>query len=128
MKSTVITSVFKIYQAFRCHLDFSRHLRICIEHNSVHRLDHKIGFTAYKSLHRLTWTIFVISCISMTPFPSTSYILKAHFNFSSGVPLDVTSIANKNSWKRKHNSLIKIETLLRWYVMKKFHRRCIYAS
>lgn len=78
----------------------------------------------YKLLCYLTWTIFVISCISMTPFPSTSYILKAHFNFSSGVPLDVTSIANKNSWKRKHNSLIKMRILLRYTLirlMKKFH-------
>lgn len=44
-----------------------------------------------------TWTIFVISCISITPLPSTSYIRNAHFSFSSGVPLDVTSIANRNS-------------------------------
>jgi len=44
-----------------------------------------------------TWTIFVISCISITPLPSTSYMRNAHFSFSSGVPLDVTSIANRNS-------------------------------
>jgi len=44
-----------------------------------------------------TWTIFVISCISITPLPSTSYIRNAHFSFSSGVPLDVTSIAKRNS-------------------------------
>ena len=33
----------------------------------------------------------------MTPFPSTSYIRKAHFSFSLGDPADVTSIANRNS-------------------------------
>lgn len=41
----------------------------------------------------------------MTPFPSTSYILKAHFSFSSGVPLEVTSIASKNSCRK---SVLKI--------------------
>lgn len=45
----------------------------------------------------ITWTIFVISWISITPLPSTSYIRKAHLSFSSGVPLDVTSMANRNS-------------------------------
>lgn len=35
--------------------------------------------------------------MSMTPLPSTSYMRKAHFSFSSGVPLDVTSIASRNS-------------------------------
>ena len=43
--------------------------------------------------------IFVISGKSIQPFPSTSYILKAQLSFSSGLPLDVTSIANKNSYK-----------------------------
>jgi len=48
-----------------------------------------------------TWTIFVISCISITPLPSTSYIRNAHFSFSSGVPLDVTSIASRNSCNKR---------------------------
>lgn len=47
---------------------------------------------------KLTCTIFVISWMSITPLPSTSYIRNAHLSFSSGVPLDVTSIASKNSW------------------------------
>lgn len=50
----------------------------------------------------VTCTILVISWMSITPLPSTSYILKAHFNFSSGVPLDVTSIANRNSYRKKN--------------------------
>ena len=53
-----------------------------------------------------TWTILVISWMSMTPFPSTSYIRKAHFSFSSGVPLDVTSIANKNSCNEQNWTLL----------------------
>lgn len=45
--------------------------------------------------------------MSITPFPSTSYIRNAHFNFSSGVPLDVTSMASRNSCneKAKYNQL-----------------------
>lgn len=64
----------------------------------------KISFSWLSLL--LTWTIFVISCISITPLPSTSYILNAHFSFSSGVPLEVTSIASKNSWKYKKSTQI----------------------
>lgn len=41
--------------------------------------------------------------MSITPLPSTSYILNAHFNFSSGVPLDVTSMASRNSWETERN-------------------------
>jgi len=48
---------------------------------------------------QLTCTILVISWMSITPLPSTSYIRNAHFNFSSGVPEDVTSMANRNSCK-----------------------------
>lgn len=68
----------------------------------------------FKSLFLLTWTIFVISWMSITPFPSTSYILNAHFNFSSGVPLDVTSMANRNScketWEHGKSSLLSSAT------------------
>jgi hypothetical protein len=42
----------------------------------------------------------------MTPFPSTSYILKAHLSFSSGVPDDVTSMARRNSWKGKETDRV----------------------
>jgi len=52
---------------------------------------------------QLTCTILVISWMSITPLPSTSYIRNAHFNFSSGVPEDVTSMANRNSWKIETN-------------------------
>jgi len=52
---------------------------------------------------QLTCTILVISWMSITPFPSTSYIRNAHFNFSSGVPEDVTSMANRNSCKIETN-------------------------
>ena len=38
-----------------------------------------------------------VTCKSMTPLPSTSYIRNAHWSFSSGVPADVTSMASKNS-------------------------------
>ena len=60
-------------------------------------------------------TILTISCRSITPFPSTSYILhreeglpaiwwtgrhlNAHCSFSFGLPPEVTSIANRNSLK-----------------------------
>merc|ERR1712168_648298 len=44
-------------------------------------------------------TILVISFKSIHPFPSTSYILKAHSSFCSGVPRDVTSMARRNSLK-----------------------------
>ena len=59
-----------------------------------------------------TWTILVISWMSMTPFPSTSYIRKAHFSFSSGVPLDVTSIANKNSCNEQNWTLLLLSVSL----------------
>lgn len=43
--------------------------------------------------------------MSITPLPSTSYIRKAHLSFSSGVPLDVTSIASKNSCNERTKTL-----------------------
>ncbi len=44
----------------------------------------------------------------MTPLPSTSYIRNAHCSFSSGVPAEVTSIANRNSCcKSGYHRLIK---------------------
>lgn len=47
----------------------------------------------------LTSMILIISLSSMVPLPSMSYIRKAHSNFRSGVPLEVTLIANRNSLK-----------------------------
>lgn len=47
-----------------------------------------------------TCTIFVISWMSMTPLPSTSYMRNAHFSFSSGVPLEVTWMACRNSYNK----------------------------
>lgn len=43
--------------------------------------------------------ILIISFSSIVPLPSISYILNAHSSFCSGVPDDVTLIANKNSLK-----------------------------
>lgn len=39
----------------------------------------------------------IVTCKSMEPLPSTSYMRNAHWSFSLGVPADVTSIAHKNS-------------------------------
>lgn len=47
----------------------------------------------------LTVTISSISCREIYPFPSKSYIEKAHFNFCSNFPLDVTLSAQRNSRK-----------------------------
>lgn len=48
---------------------------------------------------KFTVTISSISCLEMYPFPSKSYIEKAHFNFCSNFPLDVTLNAHRNSRK-----------------------------
>lgn len=46
-----------------------------------------------------TVTISNISWRDIYPLPSKSYIEKAHFNFCSNLPLDVTLNAHKNSRK-----------------------------
>lgn len=75
----------------------SSDIKFCIPKKSCGRA--QLSRDKSKRMHYswVTWTIFVISCISITPLPSTSYIRNAHFSFSSGVPLDVTSIASRNS-------------------------------
>ena len=55
--------------------------------------------TIWESLLVLTVTISNISCLDMYPFPSKSYMLKAHFNFCSNLPRDVTLRAQINSRK-----------------------------
>jgi hypothetical protein len=54
---------------------------------------------AHVAQAELTVTISSISCREMYPFPSKSYIEKAHFNFCSNFPLDVTLSAQRNSRK-----------------------------
>ena len=44
-------------------------------------------------------TISNISCLVIYPSPSRSYMVKAHFNFCSNLPLEVTLRAHKNSRK-----------------------------
>lgn len=39
----------------------------------------------------------IVTCRSMEPLPSTSYMRNAHWSFSFGVPAEVTSIAQRNS-------------------------------
>ena len=49
--------------------------------------------------------IFFISFLSIFPFPSMSYIVKAHSSFLRKSPLEVTLIAIRNSLKsekKKH--------------------------
>jgi len=67
--------------------------------NALKRQGNKYQYVSVQ----LTCTILVISWMSITPLPSTSYIRNAHFNFSSGVPEDVTSMANRNSCKIETN-------------------------
>uniref|UniRef100_A0A915HW33 Uncharacterized protein n=1 Tax=Romanomermis culicivorax TaxID=13658 RepID=A0A915HW33_ROMCU len=47
----------------------------------------------------LTSIILIISFSSIVPLPSMSYIRNAHSSFFSGVPLDVTFMAKRNSLK-----------------------------
>ena len=56
-----------------------------------------------------------VTCKSMEPLPSTSYMRNAHWSFSLGVPADVTSIAHKNSclkkkkYKKKENVVFNLK-------------------
>ena len=42
-------------------------------------------------------TISNISCLVMYPFPSKSYMVKAHLSFCSNFPLEVMLSAHRNS-------------------------------
>lgn len=44
----------------------------------------------------------LLTCKSIEPLPSTSYMRNAHWSFSLGVPADVTSIAQRNSYRMQH--------------------------
>jgi hypothetical protein len=52
-----------------------------------------------KNVKTLTVTISSISCREMYPFPSRSYMEKAHFSFCSSLPREVTDRAQRNSRK-----------------------------